>query len=180
MQANIGGDARQDLVGGDQHAAFRAVEAGHVGGMAGAGHHHPFGAADAGGAAVLDGMEGARQSAHRPLVERAAALDEGKVFGGAAGAGVMGDLLRHHVRPGIIPEGAGRQPFDPGHPWQDAEPFAEPAGEADMVGVEMRDQQRGERPAPQFRLRQHLVPQGARGAAGDGGIDRQPAAIMLQ
>ena len=41
MQADLGRNARQDLISGDQHAGLRIEQAGHIRRMALAGHHLP-------------------------------------------------------------------------------------------------------------------------------------------
>ncbi len=72
MQPDIGRDARQDLVGRDQHLRLGAIQAGHVRRVALAGHHPPFAPADRQRVAVGDGVEGARQGRYGTLVQRPA------------------------------------------------------------------------------------------------------------
>ena len=58
------------------------------------------------------------------------------------------------------------------------EPLRQPAGEAHVVGVEMRHQHRLQALAPQ-RAGQHGVPTGAALVGGDAGVEDEPATLVL-
>ena len=59
-----------------------------------------------------------------------------------------------------------------------AEALAQPAGEADVVGMEVRDDQAGQGPARQ-RPGDERVPDGARGVVADAGVQDGPAVAVI-
>src|SRR3954452_20490156 len=57
------------------------------------------------------------------------------------------------------------------------EALGEPSGEADMIGMEMRDDQPRQRPAAEAR--DEALPSGARGLVIDAGVEHGPALAIL-
>jgi hypothetical protein len=136
---DVGRDARQQHVAGNQHAEFRAIQAHVLGRVAVADDGAPVVVADLQHLAVEQAAVGGGNLGHAALVA-VAALDQGvdaRLLQAVAaeevdhGADlVAGDLLHHHVR---------CQVFALGDPQAGAGFLLQPGGEAEVVGVAVGD-----------------------------------------
>ena len=180
IDADMRRDLRQDLVARDHHAQLFAVKTGMLRRVAVADDHLPAPAADLDPLAVDDAPVRPRDLPHRlPVVivaPRPQLLDGVRLE--AQPAEMVEIELRRHVG-GVEIEHAAEQPFAPGRPQRRLPAFAQPTGEAHMVGVKMRADHAGHRPAGQITI-QHLVPQLADLVCVHAGIDDGPAVAVVQ
>ena len=150
LHADIGGNARQDLVAGDQDAGLLAEQAGMLGRVPLADQHPPFPPADRDDAALGDAMIGRRHRRHAAAVIALALGENSAVLlaePGAEGeiAALEGGILAaRHVHARV-------QPFLVGNPQLRLPMLGQPGGHADMVGVEMRDDDPPDRPSAEMR-----------------------------
>ena len=179
VDADVGGNAGQQLIAADDQRVIEAPQRRMVGGMAMAETDLPAAACGMDHIALGQAGEAKRQGCHAiGKVERAfrgffrqhrgadpGALIEQPAFRGGAVLHVQ------HQHPRQQPGGAGDQQFHP--------PRLKPAGEADMVGVVVGDQQAGHRPASQRPVDQRRPQRGGPGGH-HAGIDQHPARRIFQ
>ncbi len=90
------------------------------------------------------------------------------------GGAIEVDGVRGRLAAGVGHQHAALQIFQPGHPQAALELAGDPAGQADVIGMQVRHEQPGDRRAAQ-RAREHLSP-GLRGLVGlHAGVDERPA-----
>ena len=178
-QRDVGADARQDDVAGDQQPVLRAGETGMLRAMPLADDDLPAAIADADRLAAEHTAIGRRDRLHPFAVASDPFQQGGHLFRADAGAGVEGPC--HFLAAAIILGAlvAAIEPFRLRHPQRRIPALGQPAGLADMIGVKMRDQDARHRAAIQ-RGGEHALPQGAGLLAADAGIDDGPALAILQ
>jgi hypothetical protein len=81
-------------------------------------------------------------------------------------------------RAGIEMDVEADEVFGLAHQQRQAEAFAQPAGEAHMVGMVVRDQDTAER-SPRKRPGEQRLPGGARRRVVEAGIEHRPAGVVL-
>jgi hypothetical protein len=80
-----------------------------------------------------------------------------------------------HVEIGL----ACAQPFQLGHPKIGPGPVLQPAGEPDVIGMEMRSDDASDRPAPE-PVRQKRFPGSDRDRIAEPGVDQHPGITVIQ
>ena len=178
-ERDIGADPRQHLVARDQHLADRIVQARMFGAVARSDDDLPVGRADPQRILILDAREAERHRRH-DLPEP-----------GPATRGGMRDLIlippgRHAHRGHVVGHRIARirhqhlrgQPLAARHHHRAAVLVVHPAGQADMIGVEMRTDHLGHAHARQRPLPQRLPrPSGICGV--HAGVDQGDALALI-
>lgn len=175
VDADVGADARQHHVAGDQHAERRAVQRDVLGRVPVAGDAAPVVVADA-----------QRQAVDQPAVLRRHRRHQARVVAGARThlrhrVGVDQPMRGEERRRAVTAEAGGRLAADArrvvvgrADPQPRTPALGQPVRQPDVVGVHVRDDhaQHRQRVEP---LREHTLPGVARRVAGDAAVDDGPA-----
>jgi hypothetical protein len=138
VDADVGGDARQQHVARDHHADLRAVERGVLRRMAVAHDHAPAPAADRELVAVHHAPVGEREIGRRAPVDVAALHQHFQPLAGKAVAREVRDQRTDRVPGGLVAPRVRDDEVALGHDERRVEPRHQPPGIARVVGMEMR------------------------------------------
>ena len=179
LDADVGGDARHDLVGGEEDVVGRAMEHHLFGCVAAAGQHLPLAAADVERFAGDEAAEGGGQAGqHAQIAVAVGEQFHGDVRGQAvaeveAAVGLGFQLL------GPLVEHEAGQVFGLAHAQGRGGGAAEPACHAGVVGVEVGDDHAGDGPGCEHRAEEAL-PDGLGFIVADAGVEHGPAGAVFQ
>ena len=182
--ADVGGNARQHHVAGDQHAQVGRVQRGMLGRMTVAHDDAPVAAADTDLITVQDARVARRHGRHQAGIVIGALADlflRGRVDQSVAREMVHRRLAAgaHAVAaPARGPERSHHE-IRHGHPQLGVPALAQPVRQADVVGMHVRDQHAQHRQAVQFLL-EHPLPQRLDLVAGDAAVDDGPALASVE
>ena len=179
MHRHVRRDAGQDLVTGDQHLQFRAVQAGVLGRVPAADHHTPGVRADAQLLAVAQAPIAVRER-----VDVLAEVAETRTVGldrrrAPAGTAAELDGIIRRLAAGVGHHDAAAQVLQPRHPQANAELARQPAGHADMVGMHVGDEHARQR-ALVGRVREQLAPDEHRLLVAHAGVDDGPPLAIVE
>ena len=175
--ADIGADLGQHLVARDHHVELGAPQRGMLGRVAAADDDVPAMAADGDGMRMDHAPESGRQRHHALGVAALVAMEVGDAVGRHAVARDMRGA-RLLALDEVVARGLRAHVLAQRHVERGVPLLAQPAGEADMVGMEMRADHAHHRFALEL-LGEDLLPERSRVLRIDAGVDDRPAVLLL-
>ena len=176
---DVGGDARQDLVAGDEHAERVAPERRMLGRVAEDRDHFPLAPADWEPVAVHHAAVALRNRGHAAGVSLALARALRNRRGIEAVAHEEVDRVVGVEAAEVVVRRVGREIFRGRHPEGRAGTLDEPGGAADVIGMVVRDDDVLHRLAGE-RAREMHLPQVPRRLHAEARVDERPAVAVLE
>ena len=179
VHRDVGRNARQNLVAGNQDVFFRAIKTSMLWRVTAADNHFPVSSADRDGFAIHNAAEGIRHT----IDAMPEAAETGPVFldqiFGIARRAIEPYTFGRRLMPGIGHQVAAHQVIGARHPQRDIEAPHQPAGQPDMVGMHVGDDHPFDR-AALHRAVEQLLPGIARRLVPDASVHHGPAVFIVQ